>query len=289
MSQRLRKFLSRLGLRCPGLVSAPSNWRNLVATASEISEQVEYARTGGGHYENWLRFLGVEIRGANVAELGPGVVFGAAAYLRAAGAELTVIDRWLAPWTPGYHDVIYHALIRRIEADQPTFDCLPLRQLVSERAYGPKTLRALQAPVEALEALEDATFDAVLSNAVLEHIADPVLAFSEIYRITKPGGVGVHQVDYRDHRNFDAPLEHLFLSAKKFNALNSGVNMEYGSQRRHAAYTSLFTDAGFIVEAYHQNATACETYLEDVLRRSKTAQSPVMRTTVSAASTPRRN
>lgn len=271
MLQRVREFASRLGLRLPRRLSTPSNWRRLSATIDEVSEQVEYGLLGGGHYENWLRTLGVDIRSAGVAELGPGVVFGAAAYLRAAGAEVTLIDRWLAGWTAGYHDAVYEAMIKRIEAEHPGHDCAPLRQLVVEGAYGPNTLRALQAPVEALDMIEDATFDAVVSNAVLEHIADPKRAFSEIFRITKPGGVGVHQVDYRDHRNFNAPLEHLLLSENEFDALNSKVNMEYGSQRRHSDYASLLTDAGFLIEAYHQNATASQTYLDDVITRMKVA------------------
>ncbi len=219
--------------------------------------------------------MGLGTQGARIAELGPGVVFGSAAYLRSAGADVTVIDRWLTNWSNGYHDIVYKALIRRIESDFPENDCGPLRRLISDGKYLPSTLNALQEPVERLESVADASFDAVVSNAVLEHIADPVSAFSELFRITRSGGVGIHQVDYRDHRNFSAPLEHLLLPAREFNELNRSFNMEYGSQRRHSDYLSLFVQAGFTVEAYHQNATAAEDYVDDFVARAKVSSKPL--------------
>lgn len=41
---------------------------------------------------------------------------------------------------------------------------------------------------------EDNTFDAVFCNHVLEHVADDNKAMSELYRILKPGGMGIFQV-----------------------------------------------------------------------------------------------
>ena len=45
----------------------------------------------------------------------------------------------------------------------------------------------LKGPVEALP-VDDATFDVVLCNQVLEHCDDPVKAVSELRRVTAPGG-----------------------------------------------------------------------------------------------------
>jgi SAM-dependent methyltransferase len=46
-------------------------------------------------------------------------------------------------------------------------------------------------------AFEDDTFDAVYSNAVLEHVARPVAVLKEALRVTKPGGfVGVRSPDF---------------------------------------------------------------------------------------------
>lgn len=41
---------------------------------------------------------------------------------------------------------------------------------------------------------EDNTFDLVLCSHVLEHISDDVKAMSELYRVMKPGGIGIFQV-----------------------------------------------------------------------------------------------
>jgi SAM-dependent methyltransferase len=220
--------------------------------------------------------MGLSADGARVAELGPGVVFGAAAFLRCSGAEVTLIDRWLTPWKPGYHDIVYAAIISRIEAEYPESDCTPLRNLIADGAYRPSTLNALQAPLENLQSVPDGAFDVVISNAVLEHIAEPGPAFSELYRITRRGGVGIHQVDYRDHRNFDTPLEHLLLSTKEFENMNRKVHMEFGSQRRHSTYASLLQQVGFSIEAYHQNATASDDYLDEFLMRAKQVRAPVL-------------
>lgn len=58
--------------------------------------------------------------------------------------------------------------------------------------------------------------DVILSNAVLEHLENHPKAFSEFFRVTKARGLGFPQVDFRDHRSFERPLEHLLMSREKF-------------------------------------------------------------------------
>ncbi|MFD1315380.1 class I SAM-dependent methyltransferase [Namhaeicola litoreus] len=41
---------------------------------------------------------------------------------------------------------------------------------------------------------EDSTFDFILCNHVLEHIEDDARAMSELYRVMKPGGMGIFQI-----------------------------------------------------------------------------------------------
>lgn len=54
---------------------------------------------------------------------------------------------------------------------------------------------------------EDNTFDLVISDQVFEHVLDQVRVFSELHRITKPGGHGLHIIPARY-----APLEgHIFV------------------------------------------------------------------------------
>lgn len=42
--------------------------------------------------------------------------------------------------------------------------------------------------IQNLSAIKDASYDAVICKAVLEHVANPILAVAEIYRILKKGG-----------------------------------------------------------------------------------------------------
>ncbi|GAH95169.1 unnamed protein product, partial [marine sediment metagenome] len=45
----------------------------------------------------------------------------------------------------------------------------------------------------------DNSIDCVFSNAVLEHIHNPQKVICEIARVTKRIGIGIHEVDFRDH------------------------------------------------------------------------------------------
>lgn len=60
-------------------------------------------------------------------------------------------------------------------------------------------------PIETVP-FEDGSFDVIFSQACLEHIADPAAAIRNIARLLKPGGVTTHEIDLRDHRDFEDPL-----------------------------------------------------------------------------------
>lgn len=49
---------------------------------------------------------------------------------------------------------------------------------------------------------DDQSFDVLISLDVLEHVDQPYVAFSEIYRVLKDGGIGIITVpiDYRNHK-----------------------------------------------------------------------------------------
>jgi len=47
---------------------------------------------------------------------------------------------------------------------------------------------------------KDGRYDLIFSNAVLEHVTEPQMIFTELFRLLKPGGVMHHQIDFKDHR-----------------------------------------------------------------------------------------
>lgn len=76
--------------------------------------------------------------------------------------------------------------------------------------------------VNDLDALDDASADVIVSNSVLEHVADPVKLFRQCARVLAPGGFMLHRVDYRDHF-FKYPFHFLtFSHAVWESALNPG-------------------------------------------------------------------
>ncbi len=57
--------------------------------------------------------------------------------------------------------------------------------------------------------LPDSSIDYLFSSATFEHVVDPKSCIKETARVLRPGGITVHGIDLRDHRNFDRPLEFL--------------------------------------------------------------------------------
>lgn len=70
--------------------------------------------------------------------------------------------------------------------------------------------------------LPSGSVDCILSNSVLEHVAEPDALFAELARLLRPGGFMLHIVDYRDHF-FRYPYEYLKWSRKAWDRwLNPG-------------------------------------------------------------------
>ena len=63
----------------------------------------------------------------------------------------------------------------------------------------------------ALATIPESSIDLILSNSVLEHVADMEALVRELRRVLTPGGAMLHLVDYRDHF-FRYPYHHLLWS-----------------------------------------------------------------------------
>lgn len=279
-AQELRRDLlewaRRMGLRrfwrAP---PKPSNLRTLATDPARIRDDADYGLHCGRHYRSRLEAMGVDLREARVLEIGPGTGFGGMAYLATRGARVGVADRWLSPWRPDYHPAYYGALADRIEAEEPDADVAPIRALIANQGYDGGAVALHREAAEALRSIADGTLTAAVSNAVLEHFSDPGAALRELARITRSGGVGVHQVDFRDHRDLDRPLEHLLFEPAVFRRLNERANTEYGSQLRRRDYDALILDAGFAIEAYEANSRADDAYLDELEPRLRRARRSV--------------
>jgi SAM-dependent methyltransferase len=90
-------------------------------------------------------------------------------------------------------------------------------------------------------------FQIIYSNACFEHVNNPGKAIRNIARMLAPGGVTTHQIDLRDHRNFDRPLEFLRYSNLEW-ALRTSHALGRTNRWRASDYREAFTQAGLEVD-----------------------------------------
>ena len=78
-----------------------------------------------------------------------------------------------------------------------------LRALVSGERRDPEILD-YRAPWDRISDADCASVDFILSNAVMEHVADLPSAYAAMYRWLRPGGYASNQIDFRSHSLFKA-------------------------------------------------------------------------------------
>ena len=171
-----------------------------------------------------------------------------------------------------YHPKFYSALRKTLAEHDPAADLAPLDRLIEENAYADDGIRRIERSAEDLRGIPDSSIDIVVSNAVLEHLFDLPAACRELGRVSKPLAWGFHQVDFRDHRDFQRPLEFLLLGDRQFRRIFAERHGECGSQWRPSEAAEFFEKAGFEVMRFEGNMFADENYLgEFELRLRKSA------------------
>ena len=96
--------------------------------------------------------------------------------------------------------------------------------------------------------LPDEEADAVFSVSLFEHVDRVGEALDSLRRITKPGGIGNHVIDFSDHRVYAGQVKSPF----EFLKIASGDPLVYGSNRlRCDQFCELFEQHGFDVEDVH--------------------------------------
>lgn len=88
----------------------------------------------------------------------------------------------------------------------------------------------------------DSSYDMIFSNAVLEHVREPIDVLRNLHRMLAPNGWFVHAIDLRDHRDFNKPLEFLALSEAAYRTEDP-----YGNRHRASDWLRDFAASGFSV------------------------------------------
>jgi glycosyltransferase involved in cell wall biosynthesis/SAM-dependent methyltransferase len=251
--------------------SAPVNYQEREVSAEILERDVRYAIQIA---ENWMNKLpgGPSfLRGKAVMDVGPGINFGTAFMFAGYGARIAVTDAYLAPWDENYHHAFYSHLRDVLRKEKPGTDLTLLTRTIEAGRYLPEVISCYKSSLEDLSCIPDNSFDVIFSNAVFEHLADPKKAFEHLARITRPNGLGFHQVDFRDHRDFSKPLEYLLLGKDEFDGVFKSAHGECGSQCRVDEMQRFLEEAGLIVEKFVPSFFAEDSYLDDFIVRLKKA------------------
>jgi SAM-dependent methyltransferase len=248
----------------------PVNHRKRDVTPEMIRSDVAFTLQVGNVYLTAMRQFSPSLAGRSVLEVGPGINFGCVLLLACYGARPLVADRYLAPCDPGYHPRFYALLRDELRKRDPDVDVAPLTAILNSGGYPDAVLTRYESPLEEIAAPEN-SIDFVFSNAVIEHLYDLKAAFSRLHRITRPGGWGLHQVDFRDHRNFDRPLEYLLMSEEEFQEEYARCHGECGNRYRPDEATAQIQDAGFDVVDFQGNVFSRPEYVREFLPRLRAA------------------
>lgn len=127
-------------------------------------------------------------------------------------------------------------------------------------AYALLGSRYFLRPDGGLGDLASGAYDGVLSFRVLEHVARKAAARSvrEYFRILKPGGFSIHQIDMQDHLSlYDRaahPKQYLSFGERMWNAFYQN-EVQYFNRLQKGAWLQYFEDAGF--ELVHADQEMC--------------------------------
>jgi SAM-dependent methyltransferase len=252
--------------------ASPINLTKPDNSPAAIAKAADYAVSVAAGFDMWWQGNGPAaiktaphpFAGVRVLEVGPGQTLGSAVLLACGGAVVAVADRFPSPWDADFHVPFFRALRERV-ASRGTAYTAPIDRLLAAGRFVSDVVRVHAFAAEELWKIGD-RFDVVLSNAVLEHVQDIDLTAANLAAVTKPGGYGLHQVDFRDHRDFSRPLEYLTVSREAYAAIRAQTFCEGGCQWRLSTIAAAFEKAGFTQSA-SPNMYADASYLADLRLR----------------------
>lgn len=249
----------------------PVNLMRRDASDAALQRDVDYGMQVMSGFSVWTAGQGYSLSGKRAMEIGPGINLVGCIGLRALGAaKVYVADRWIAPWQDDYNPVFCRMMAERIRAEGRPWDASVFDHVATNGYQG--TLELVPSAAEDLAKNMPEQVDAIYSNAVLEHMADHRATVHALARITAPGGINFHQVDFRYHENFDRPLDYLLMTRAEFERESIAKHYELGCQLRPHELRSMFEDAGFQL-AWYPNAVVTEPYLAEFLPQLRSSQS----------------
>jgi SAM-dependent methyltransferase len=190
------------------------------------------------------------LMGADLLEIGPGSNVGVGLLALLAGAKsVTCLD--VVPRAQDHgSNALYLALVKTAAIFPDTYLVAPA--LLKRARHDPEGLaRDLLdrinycSPVDiARNSLPDASLDVICSHTCFEHFSDPAGAIAQIARLLRPGGLTSHQIDLRDHRDFNRPLDFLAYSNTIWRLMTSHLPNAVRTRWRASQYRAAFEKQG---------------------------------------------
>ena len=194
---------------------------------------------------------GIERFHGKVADVGPGESCALGLLFLADGcSHVDLPDRYAFPDSTLQRDVN-----RAVVAAHPG-----LRSGMTDEAFAESSfahLRRYRGEKAAAENFFAANggYDYIVSVATLEHVYDPLSALTSMARALNPGGIMIHNIDFRDHGQFSESFHDLkFLELS--DAMYAPLRWQGGPNRtRLSAYVNHLEALGLQVETFAQYVT----------------------------------
>lgn len=192
----------------------------------------------------------LDVEGKAVLEIGPGNSLAIGLLFLACGAKkVFLVDRFKHLFWDEYDIAFHRKVLARIEKEFP-FTTVASKAIIFTNSgsidFDRSKIQCRLGDAAKLP-LENSSIDIVFSNAVLEHVHDVRKAISEMSRVTKPGGFGIHEIDLRDHFFQATPLKLLRYPDWLWN-LMTWNRPGYTNRLRLPDYLKLFKASGFLIE-----------------------------------------
>jgi hypothetical protein len=233
----------------------------------EIDDAVNYVINNVVYFIDFLPNKNSEyLKDKVLLEVGPGQDFGISLVLMGFGLKkMLLIDKFFCKWDENFHPVYYRTLLKKVEHYYPEIDFSDLKNVINCNDHVSERFELLATGLENIPDIPDESVDITFSNACFEHLTDTEAAIKELGRITKPGGIGFHQIDFRDHRNFDEPLEFLTMPDIIFNRVFALSKGYLGNRLRYNDFAHYFKTSGF-EHRFSADMFAEESYLDEILK-----------------------
>ena len=139
-----------------------------------------YANAVANDYSTALHERDIKFEGYSLLEIGPGRNLLHVFALKALGLDIGIADRFLATW----EDFDERAATLFFERLWPDFR----QTIIDAMSAGGYPFRMYAEPAEDMRSIGASSFDAVFSDATLEHFYDLPAVARELYRVTKLNG-----------------------------------------------------------------------------------------------------